>query len=244
VTQQVDSILDRAVKANVFRIGLVFQCSRCKRHNWYAVTEFDDRFNCKSCFAHEVTPRLDATKWCYTSDGFFRTSNKLDGNITILLALNFFSNSFDRSLQFAPSFDYSLDGEPHEMDFAVISSGGILSREVDMIFGESKSGAALKEDERKKLRIFGERTGSYMCFCTLSDDFDEADKAFFRDLVDAKIKIIMLTRFLLEMDYFERMKYSTENDPGRSRTKTDWMMRATILRTLGKEFALKHNIWL
>ena len=46
------------------------------------------------------------------------------------------------------------------------------------------------------------------------------------------------------MDYFERMKYSTENDPGRSKTKTDWMMRVTIVRTLGKEFALKHNIWL
>ena len=118
------------------------------------------------------------------------------------------------------------------MDFAVISSGGMLSSEaVDMVFGESKSGAALKEDERLKLKAFAERTGSYICFCTMADDFDETDKAFFRDLVDADIKIIMLTRFLLEMDYFEVMKYSTENNPGRSRIKSDWLMRATILRT-------------
>jgi hypothetical protein len=55
-------------------------------------------------------------------------------------------------LQFAPSFDYSFDDEKHEMDFAVIGSGGMFSREVDMIFGESKSGTALKEDERNKLR--------------------------------------------------------------------------------------------
>ena len=37
----------------------------------------------------------------------------------------------------------------------------------------------------------------------MADDFDDTDKAFFRDLVDAKVKIIMLTRFFLEMDYFE-----------------------------------------
>ena len=245
LAQEVDAILDRAVSAKVFRIGLVFQCSRCRRHNWYAVTEFDDAFNCKSCFAREVTPRLDTTKWSYASDGFFRTSNKLDGNITILLALNFFNYAFEHDVQFAPSFNYRIDGEPHEMDFAIMSSGGMMfSREVDMIFGESKSGTALKEDERKKLKSFGEKTGSYICFCTIDDDFDETDKAFFRDLVDAKVKIIMITRFFLEMDYFDVMKYSTENNPGRSRTKTDWLMRATILRTLGRDFAHKHNIWL
>ncbi|HEV3042075.1 MAG TPA: hypothetical protein VHA33_30220 [Candidatus Angelobacter sp.] len=244
IVQKVDAILDQAVRSKVFRIGLVFQCSRCRRHNWYAVTEFDDSFNCKSCFAREVTPRLDATKWHYASDGFFRTSNKLDGNITILLTLNFFDYTFDHRMQFTPSFDYTIDGEPHEMDFAIISSGGMFSREVEMIFGESKSGTALNEDERKKLKSFGAKTGSYICFCTMADDFDDTDKAFFRDLVDARVKIIMLTRFFLEMNYFELRKYRHANNPGRSRTKTDWLMRMTILRTLGDDFAHKHHIWL
>ena len=63
-------------------------------------------------------------------------------------------------------------------------------------------------------------------FCTLADDFDDDDKAFFRDLVDAGIKIIMLTRFFLEMGYYELMKYRHDKDPGRSRTKADWLMRA------------------
>jgi hypothetical protein len=243
IVAKVDAILDQAVEAKVFRVGLVFQCSRCRRHNWYAVTEFDEGFNCKSCFAREIAPRLDATKWHYASDGFFRTPNKLDGNITILLTLNFFNYIFDHNLQFAPSFDYLNDGEPHEMDFAIVSSG-TFTREVDMIFGESKSGAALSEDERKKLKLFGEKTGSYICFCTMADDFDDTDKAFFRGLVDAKLKVIMLTRFFLEMDYFEVLKYTRANNPGRSRTKTDWLMRMTILRTLGKEFAHKHEIWL
>jgi hypothetical protein len=243
VAQEVDVILDRTVEAKVFRIGLVFQCSRCKRHNWYTVTEFDDGFNCKSCFARELTPRLDVTKWCYASDGFFRTTNKLDGNITILLTLNFFNYTFDHGIQFAPSFDYKIKGEPHEMDFAILSSGGMFGGEVDMIFGESKSGAALMEGERQKLKSFGEKTGSYICFCTMADDFDDTDKAFFRDLVEAKVKIIMLTPFFLEMDYFEVINFKSKNDRGRSRTKTDWLMRMTILRTLGEDFAHKHHIW-
>ncbi len=78
----------------------------------------------------------------------------------------------------------------------------------------------------------------------MADDFDDDDKAFFRDLVDTGIKIIMLTRFFLEMGYYELMKYRHDNDPGRSRTKADWLMRATILRTLGTEFANEHGIWL
>jgi hypothetical protein len=244
ITQKVDAILDQATEAKVFRIGLVFQCSRCRRHNWYAVTEFDDGFHCKSCFSRESTPRLDATKWSYTSDGFFRSSNKLDGNITILLALSFFNVVFDYRLQFAPSFDYKIDGEPHEMDFAIMTSEVILNGEVEMIFGESKSGTALKEEERTKLKSFGEKTGSFICFCTMAEDFDDTDKAFFRDLVDANVKIIMLTRLFLEMDYFGLLKYRTENyHSGRSRTQTDWLMRITILRTLGKDFAHKHGIW-
>lgn len=244
IAQKVDAILNQAVEAKVFRIGVVFQCSRCKRHNWYAVTEFDDSFNCKSCFAREVAPRLDTTGWHYISDGLFRTTNKLDGNITVLLALNFFNYLFDHGVQFAPSFDYKIDDEPHEMDFAVLAAGWMVSHEVDMVFGECKSGKALKEEERQKLKAFGERTGSYICFCTMGDDFDDADKEFFRGLVEAKVKIIMLTRFFLEMDYFGIMKYRNENDPGRSRTKADWLMRITILRTLGRDFASRQHIWL
>jgi len=243
IAMRAKALLDQAVEAKVFRIGLEFQCSRCKRHNWYAVTEFHDSYNCKSCFAHELTPRLDETKWYYASDGFFRSSNKLDGNITILLALRFFYDLFERDLKFAPSFEYKCDKEQHEMDFAILSSGK-FSREAELIFGESKSGAALKEDERRKLKSFGDKTESYLCFCTLADDFDETDKVFFKDLVDAKLKLIMLDRSFLEMDYFSLSKYRSENHTGRSRTTPEWLMRATLIRTLGKEFAAKHSIWL
>ena len=175
-------------------MGLVFQRSRCQRHNWYAVTEFDKQYNCKSCFSREETPRLDTTKWRYASHGLFRSANKLDGNMTILLALALFEHLLDHDVKYAPSFEYNLNGEPHEMDFGVIASK-MIRPDVEMIFGESKSGAALKEEERKKLKAFGGKAGAYLCFCTLADDFDAADKQFFKDLYEAGIKIITLPRF-------------------------------------------------
>ena len=243
ISQRAQTLLTRAIAATVFRVGLQFQCSRCMRHNWYAVTEFDKHYNCKSCFSREETPRLDTTKWHYSSDGLFRSANKLDGNMTILLALGLFENLLDHDLKYAPSFDYKLNGEPHEMDFGIIASK-MLRPEVEMIFGESKSGTALNADERKKLRTFGEKTGAYLCFCTLAEDFDDTDKEFLKELYEAGIKIITLPRFFLEMDYFEFSRFRTENNPGRSKTEPDWLMRLTIIRTLGDEFAKKHYIWL
>lgn len=239
----VSALLDRAMEAKVFRIGLEFQCSRCKRYNWYAVTEFNEGYNCKSCFAREVTPRLDTTRWHYSSDGFFRTSNKLDGNITILLTLTFFNYLFEHRVQYAPSFNYKLAGKAQEMDFAVVA-GNDHYEQVEMIFGESKSGAALNPAERTKLRAFAGKTGSFLCFCTLAEDFSEGDKSFFRELVEAKIGVIMLNRFFLETEYFEVLKFQNEHHTGRSKHTADWIMRVTTIRTLGKEFATKHNIWL
>jgi hypothetical protein len=163
--------------------------------------------------------------------------------MTILLALAFFDHILDHELKYAPSFDYKINGEQHEMDFAIMSSK-MLRPDVDMIFGESKSGTALKDEERKKLKAFGEKTDSYLCFCTLADDFSDTDKDFFRELYEAGIKVIMLTRSLLEMEPFELSKFRLEKNPGRSRTVPDWLMRLTVIRTLGDAFAKKHHIWL
>ncbi len=243
ICERAQMLLSRAIGATVLRVGLVFRCSRCQRHNWYAATEFDKHYNCKSCFSREETPRLDRTEWHYASDGLFRSSNKLDGNMTILLTLAFFEQLLDHDIKYAPSFDYKLDGAPHEMDFAIIASR-MIRPDVEMIFGESKSGAALKEEERKKLKAFGEQAGAYLCFCTLADDFEDTDKEFFRELYEAGIKIIMLPRFFLEMDSFALSDFRSKNNPGRSRSEADWLMRLTIIRTLGDAFANKHQIWL
>ena len=51
-----------------------------------------------------------------------------------------------------------------------------------------------------------------LCFCALTDDFDDRDKEFFKELYEAGIKIIMLPRFLLEMDAFEFSDFRSKNN--------------------------------
>ncbi len=35
----------------------------------------------------------------------------------------------------------------------------------------------------------------------------------------------------------------SDNDLGRSKTITDWLMRLTVVNTLGADFAKKHHLW-
>jgi hypothetical protein len=70
----------------------------------------------------------------------------------------------------------------------------------------------------------------------------KTDKTFFRELVEAKIGVIMLNRFFLETEDFELLKFQNAHRTGRSKHTAD--MRVTTIRTLGNEFATKHNIWL
>jgi hypothetical protein len=238
-----ERLMKRAIDAKVFRVGLVFQCSVCHKRSWYPTTEFSDTYTCKNCFSQEPTPYVHELEWYFAADGLFRSSNKLDGNITVLLALSFFNEIYKYDgLQYAPSFLYELGGEPREMDFAVIAADSHRSG-VDMIFGEAKSGAALDVAEREKLRAFGLQTSAYICFCTLAEEFDVADKEYFKELYEAGVKIIMLPKLFLEMESFELSDFVSKNNPGRSPTEADWLMRFTTIRTLGEEFAKKHYIW-
>lgn len=242
--EHVDRLLKRAVDSKVFRVGLKFKCTACQRERWYATTEFAEEYNCKSCFSRERTPHIHEHEWYFSSDGLFRSSNKLDGNITILLALAFFQEiSHFYNMQYAPSFTYTLNKEQKEMDFAIIASEMMRSG-VDMIFGEAKSGSELDTAERAKLKAFGLQTKAYICFCTLAPDFTDEDKDYFKDLYTSGVKIILLQKFLLEMDSFELSDFKSKNNPGRSATEADWLMRLTVIRTLGEEFAKANYLWL
>lgn len=242
--QHAGYLLRCAIDSKVFQVGLKFQCSACHRQNWYATTEFAEEYNCKSCFSREKTPHIHEHEWYLSSDGLFRSSNKLDGNITILLTLAFFQEiGHIGDMQYAPSFTYSLNNEQREMDFAIMLSGMMRSG-VDMIFGEAKSGAQLDVAERAKLKLFGLQTKAYICFSTLEPDFADVDKEFFRDLYTSGVRIILLSKSLLEMDRFELSRLRLENNRGRSDTDADWLMKLTVIRTLGEEFARANYLWL
>jgi hypothetical protein len=241
-TQRSKRLLQRAIEAKVFQIGFQFQCSTCHRHGWYAMSEFTDKYTCKICFAQETTPHVHELEWYFSSAGLFRNGNNLNGNITVLLAFSFFQEIYHLDgAKYAPSFLYRIGDVEKEMDFAIICSESFRT-DVQMIFGEAKTGATLDNDERTKLRSFGLQTKSYICFCTLLDDFSDEDKEYFKQLHRDGVKIIMLPGKLLLGDREAISEFHSKNR-GRSDNEAEWLRRQTIVDTLGEEFAREQYIW-
>src|SRR5207247_9788716 len=87
---RVDQLLDLLCETNVFRLGLEFQCQKCRRRSWYHPREFGERFSCTHCFAEQQVPRVDSLRWRYSTDGLFRSRNKVEGCLPVLLALHCF----------------------------------------------------------------------------------------------------------------------------------------------------------
>ena len=56
--------------------------------------------------------------------------------------------------------------------------------------------------------------------------------------------MILLTRELLEMDYFGWMKFRNERFRRWHCSQCEWLLRVTLPRVLGSEFAQKNRIWL
>src|SRR5713226_318318 len=86
-SRDVSTILDRLVEKNAIRAGMVFKCDSCGRHDWYHISEFDEKFACKSCFTEQRTPRLENEKWHYRSDGLFALDGRMAGCLSVLLAI-------------------------------------------------------------------------------------------------------------------------------------------------------------
>jgi len=139
------------------------------------------------------------------------------------------------------SFNYEDSGERRELDFTVLSAP-FISDEVSVIIGEAKSGQALDEKERRKLERLAAKTGCYLAFCTLAEQFPETDKEFFRQLVEAGHRTILLRGPRLEMDYSETQEFKHQHLAPLS--EAEMLSRASTIEVLGKEFADKCHLLL
>jgi hypothetical protein len=237
--REFESILSSLIQAQVLRQGFELQCSRCQRIDWYHLSELGTSFRCKKCFHDQLVPTLDGRDLYYVSDGLFRLEGKVAGSLTSLLSLLFIRQFAGHDAKYAPSFDYMDGTTPGERDFAVFASK-FLRQDLDVIIGECKSLKEIGTNQRNAISQLGQRTGAYLAFCTLSDEFSADDRSFFIELVAAGQRPIFLTRKHLEMPYQEIGKYRHENFwPGRD---AELLSRLTIRETLGGDFADKYRL--
>ena len=67
------------------------------------------------------------------------------------------------------------------------------------------------------------------------------DKAYFKELVEAGLKPIFLTRKHLEMTYMQADEY--RHKAVRVRSNAEALHRLTLIEILGDDFAKNHRIW-
>jgi hypothetical protein len=236
--QQIENILNTLVSKKVLRQGTILQCQRCQRHDWYHLSELDEEFKCKKCFHVQLVPMLDKNPWHYVSDGLFRLEGKVAGCLTAILSLVFLNLFVDHGLKYVASFDYTNGPDAAERDFAVLSSG-ILQDDVDVIVGECKTSKEIEENQKKDIELLGEKTGAFLAFSTLCEDFTANDKAFFEELVIAGRRPILLTRRHLEMNYLAVGDY--RHSGGGVGRDADVLSRQTVADALGRPFAEKYD---
>jgi hypothetical protein len=236
--QAFESILTRLVENRVLRQGFELQCDRCQRHDWYHISDLGTDFRCKKCFQAQQVPNLDGMPWFYVSDGLFRLEGKVAGCLTTILSLLFLKHFIGHDVKYSPSFDYTDGTTQGERDFAFFASK-VLQEDVDVIIGECKSLKEIGENQKDAIGRLGEKTGAYLAFCTLSDEFTAHDKEFFEQLVVGGQRPILLTRKHLEMQYVDVRKY---------RQGTRWigrdaelLSRLTTKEVLGAVFTDKYR---
>jgi len=233
-------ILANLMSLQLLRQGFELQCEKCQRSDWYHLSEVSEQFKCKKCFHVQLVPLLDRQTWSYVSNGLFRLEGKMAGCVTTILALIFFRSCLGLDTRIVSSFDYSGPDGAGERDFAILSSD-TFQEDVDVIIGECKTTLDLKDKEKKDIKDLGLATGAYIAFAIDAADFSDDDKAYFRELVEAEIRPILLVRKHLEMSYIETGEY--RHRAVALRSDADALHRLTVIDTLGSEFAKKHYIW-
>lgn len=161
------------------------------------------------------------------------------GCVTTILALIFFRFCLGFDTKIVSSFDYTGPGGAGERDFAIFTSD-TFQEDVDVIVGECKTAFDLKDKEKKDIKDMGLATGAYVAFATDTAEFSETDKAYFKELVVAGIKPILLVRKHLEMSYIETGEY--RHKVVRLRSDAEALHQLTVIDTLGNEFARAHHI--
>jgi hypothetical protein len=232
-------ILENLLSQQLLRQGFELQCEKCRRCDWYHLSEVAEQFKCKKCFHVQLVPLMDWRAWSYVSNGLFRVEGKMAGCATTIMALIFFRSCLGFDARIVSSFDYTGPEGAAERDFAILTSE-TFQEDVDVIVGECKTTYDLKDKEKKDIKELALATGAYIAFAIDAPDFSDDDKAYFRELVEAGIKPILLARKQLEMGYIETGDYRHKAVALRD---AEALYRLTVIETLGSDFAKKHYIW-
>jgi len=153
-----DDVLTYLLSRRVFRVGLEFTCPNCGLPSWIHLDDVRTKSTCSYCdYNYDVTPQLRDRDWRYRRSGIFGREDDQLGGVPVAIALQQLSTSlheqlvmYSTAMKFQPA---GADIEPCEADFVAVIAGalGISESPVQILFGESKTGRPINEEDIRKL---------------------------------------------------------------------------------------------
>lgn len=183
--------LDRFIKANVLRLGLVLECPNCRKKNWFGIEGLREQLTCERCLKSYAFPQggLDfgRTPWQYRVIGPYSVPNYAEGAYATVLALNVFANGLGTEparLTSSTGLKFKIgDANPFEVDFTFwYQRTNVLDfdEEPVLVFGEAKSFAVesfKQEDLERMWKLAGHFPGAFLVFAALKDDLSDIEKS-------------------------------------------------------------------
>lgn len=137
-----EETLERLLKYNLMRVGLVIVCKFCGQRNWYALANLDELNTCERFLQKTPFPASlpSETQWEYRPIGPFATENFAHGAYTTALTLRFLEVEDFRDGVYVPGLEIETESGDvkAEADFAMFARDrwrGPLS----LILGECKT---------------------------------------------------------------------------------------------------------
>ncbi len=183
--------LDAFIKANVLRLGLVLQCTNCRKRNWFGIENLRQQLTCERCLKIYEFPQgslhFERTPWQYRVIGPYSVPNFAEGAYATVLALSTIAKglSGDRAnITYSTGLHFKIaDATPFEVDFTFwYQRRRILGLQEEplLAFGEAKSFAtqSFKPEDVERMRKLADKfPGAFLIFALLKDALSDAEKA-------------------------------------------------------------------
>jgi hypothetical protein len=183
--------LNSFVDANILRLGLVLECTNCRKKNWFGIENLRQQLTCERCLKPYPFPQgslnFVRTPWHYRVVGPYSVPKYAEGAYATVLALHVFAYrlGLDRAkLTYATGLNFKIgEANPFEVDFTFwYQRSRILDLEDEpvLVFGEAKSFAAesFKADDVERMRKLAEKfPGAFLVFAMLKDALSDTEKA-------------------------------------------------------------------
>jgi len=175
-----DKRLEKFIELNLFSLGVNTKCPNCQRSSWYNLEDLNNTLTCTKCLQEfRAIDSLSGSNWAYKTVGPISVPNYAEGAISVVLAVELFSERRMSSVQTTPVYSFNAtkksSGKKLEADFVFLWRESAYGEMADGVaFGEAKTFNEFKKKDFERMKsIAKDFPGAILIFTTLRDSLTQ-----------------------------------------------------------------------